>query len=338
MPRRTARGVAPWLLSVPLLAWAFASPPAVDPLGTPVRAQEAGEVLDPAGWGSDHVGKPVPDYMTGDECLFCHRTKVGPSWSSNVHQTALRLVMKDDPGLQALGANLETAELAKMVEFVLGGETQTRYLRRAKGYGKLDLLSVAWGGGKLVHTDNPSWDLKQFGSRCAGCHATGVDSKRQTFSATSIDCFACHGLVELGHTKDTRLVHLSRKRADLPRVVASLCGQCHIRHGISRSTGLPFANNFVAGDNLFRDMKVDLAPAFIAGLAPGDRHVIQNMRDMVAEGAVDTTCLSCHDIHGQSTEKHQELDDQALCFVCHTRAGPRSEVRPYRRHSSRCGY
>ena len=61
-------------------------------------------------------------------------------------------------------------------------------------------------------------------------------------------------------------------------------------------------------------------------------------RDLVVEGAGETTCLSCHDIHGQSTEKHQEMDDQALCFVCHTRAGPRSEVRTYRRHSTRCGY
>jgi hypothetical protein len=41
--------------------------------------------IDPAAWGSDHVGKPVPEYVTGDECLFCHREKVGPTWGANRH-------------------------------------------------------------------------------------------------------------------------------------------------------------------------------------------------------------------------------------------------------------
>ena len=35
-------------------------------------APAPGRHLDPAGWGKDHVGSPVPEYVTGDECLFCH--------------------------------------------------------------------------------------------------------------------------------------------------------------------------------------------------------------------------------------------------------------------------
>ena len=38
--------------------------------------------VDPAAWGGDHVGKPLPAYVTGDECLFCHR-KIGPAWGKN---------------------------------------------------------------------------------------------------------------------------------------------------------------------------------------------------------------------------------------------------------------
>ena len=66
-------------------------------------------------------------------------------------------------------------------------------------YGKLDLLSVGWEQpvegreGKLVHAEKPNWSGERFGKACAGCHATGVDSKKQTFSAMSIDCFACDG-------------------------------------------------------------------------------------------------------------------------------------------------
>src|SRR5262245_32164886 len=45
--------------------------------------------LDPAAWGSDHVGKPVPEFTTGDECLFCHREKIGTKWAENPHNLTI---------------------------------------------------------------------------------------------------------------------------------------------------------------------------------------------------------------------------------------------------------
>ena len=48
-------------------------------------ADEIPQRTDPAAWGSDHVGQNFPEYMTGDECLFCHR-RIGPSWNNNRHQ------------------------------------------------------------------------------------------------------------------------------------------------------------------------------------------------------------------------------------------------------------
>ena len=33
----------------------------------------------------DHAGQPVPNYVTGDECLFCHRVKVADTWQQNPH-------------------------------------------------------------------------------------------------------------------------------------------------------------------------------------------------------------------------------------------------------------
>ena len=57
--------------------------------------------LDPAAWGSDHVGKLLPQYMTGDECLFCHRD-IGPMWQENRHQLTIRPVDGEDVGLTGL--------------------------------------------------------------------------------------------------------------------------------------------------------------------------------------------------------------------------------------------
>src|SRR5205807_2128167 len=139
---------------------------------------------------------------------------------------------------------------------------------------------------------------------CAGCHATAVDVKERSFAARSLDCYVCHGEVVLEHSKNTALVHLSRKRKDDARVVTSICAQCHIRTGKSRSTGLPYANNFVAGDNLFRDFQVDFSDTALAKLNPGDRHVLENIRDVVILGKEEITCLSCHEVHKQSSKKH----------------------------------
>ena len=45
---------------------------------------------EPAAWGGNHVGKPIPEYVHGDECLFCHRNTIGVTWQKNAHGVAVR--------------------------------------------------------------------------------------------------------------------------------------------------------------------------------------------------------------------------------------------------------
>jgi predicted CXXCH cytochrome family protein len=298
---------------------------------------------DPAAWGGDHVGQPVPEYVTGDECLFCHRKDVGPTWGKNRHQLTLRAIEADDPALRALQQS-PAKEQAAEVKMALGGRNRLRFLKPSEAYGKLELLSVAWQPphagkeGKLLDTDRPHWDAKRFGDGCAGCHATGVDSAKRTFSSPSLDCYTCHGIVDLKHSKDTSLVLLAKKRKDPARVVISLCAQCHVRTGQSRSTGLPYPNNFVAGDNLFRDFRVDFSEAVLQALNPGDRHVLENVRDVVLLGKEEVTCLSCHEVHSQATKKHHTLAKTDLCLNCHQATGSMKIRKPYEVHSKTCGY
>ncbi len=299
--------------------------------------------LDPAGWGSDHVGKPVPAFTSGDECLFCHRMDVGPAWGANRHGQTVRSADPKANALEALAQMPEAKGLAAEVELLLGGRNQIRFLKRSTEHGRLDLLSVAWrpnksgAEGKFTALENPHWDRHAFGSRCVGCHATGVDSARQTFAAVSHDCFVCHGEPSEKHTTEGRLVWLSPKRQDPAAVITSICAQCHLRTGTSRSTGLPYPNNFVAGDNLFRDFPVDLSAAALEKLNPGDRHVQQNVRDVVLLGQEKVTCLSCHNVHQQTTQKHHRVANNSICLTCHEAASKRERV-PYEVHSAVCGY
>src|SRR6516164_1147121 len=135
--------------------------------------------LDPAAWGSDHVGQPVPEYATGDECLFCHR-KTGATWDANRHNRTVRPFDPEAPAGKALKRS-PAKGFADAVQFVLGGRQRQRYLRPSKEYGKLELLSAQWvpprdgKPGRLVSTAGPHWDETRFGDSCAGCHTTAVD-------------------------------------------------------------------------------------------------------------------------------------------------------------------
>jgi nitrate/TMAO reductase-like tetraheme cytochrome c subunit len=115
------------------------------------------------------------------------------------------------------------------------------------------------------------------------------------------------------------------------------CAQCHLRTGKSKKSGLPYPTNFVAGDNLFRDFEVDLSDAALARMNPGDRHVAQNVREVLA-GKSTTTCVNCHDIHRQNSTKHRQVVEGATCISCHDPGKPRSKPIKYEVHSALCEY
>jgi hypothetical protein len=300
--------------------------------------------LDPAGWGGDHVGKPVPEYVTGDECLFCHRSDVGPSWSQNRHQRTIREAEAGAPAVAALQKSPALKPLAADVKLLMGGPRSTRFLRKSSAYGKLDLLTAAWDTpppgkeGRLRMTGDTHWDTTTFAQGCAGCHATAVDPQTRAFAAVALDCYTCHGDVSATHAKDGRQVYLSKKHKDPARVVTSICAQCHVRTGKSKSSGLPYPDNFVAGDNLFRDFQVDLSAKAIRELNPIDRHVLENVRDVAVLGKEERTCLSCHNVHKQSSRKHVYLEEDESCLTCHTPSGSRKIRQPFEVHSRTCQY
>ncbi len=302
-----------------------------------------GKLLDPAAWGGDHVGGEVPQYMESGECLFCHRNEVGGTWPTNKHNRTIRDADPNEPAMQALASDAKTKAIAGEVQLLMGDSRAQRFLKRSAAYGKADLLSVtaALGRGRrarLEKTDNPHWEAETFATSCAGCHTTAVDPKTHAFATVAIECFACHGDAPEGHTEDAKLIPLAKARQDSPAVVASICGSCHIRFGRSKTSGLPYPTNFVAGDNLFRDFQVDWKALDDPKLNPGDAHVLENLRDVVLLGRESTTCLSCHDVHTGSSKKHRELAVVESCQRCHPAGDPIKSHKTYQVHSERCQY
>ncbi len=250
----------------------------------------AKKTLDPAAWGKDHVGADLPPYTESGECLFCHREQVGGSWQTNKHNRTIREPVAEEPAMIALRADPTTKAFADDVKLILGDTRAQRFLKRSTAYGKADLLSVvaSFGRGRrarLESAEKPHWDAETFAAACAGCHATAVNPQTHAFSTVSIDCFSCHGDAPEKHTEDAKEILLAKARKDAPAVVISVCASCHVRFGKSKSSGLPYPNNFVPGDNLFKDFQVDFAKADDEKLNPADRHVMENVRDVVLEGA-----------------------------------------------------
>jgi hypothetical protein len=262
---------------------------------------------DPAAWGANHAGEPVPEFVHGDECLFCHRAQIGNQWRQNRHGLTVR-------------QNEGDAQTYK-----LGSRDKVRTLRK-EGYGKFAIR------------EGDAWDKDKFNEKCSGCHATAVDSKTRTFTYFGLDCYTCHGVVDLNHSSDTSLVWLSKKKRSDVLAVTSICAQCHLRDGgASRSTELPWADNFVAGDNLFQDLAVDWSKADDPALNPGDRHIFRNARDVAMRGS-QTTCLSCHKVHGGGSAKHRLVLTNETCLDCHNADGPKKAVKQYTVKSALCEY
>ncbi|MBK6797945.1 MAG: hypothetical protein IPG76_14530 [Acidobacteria bacterium] len=308
--------------------------------GRGVSGQEQKQ-LDPKAWGSNHVGKPVPEYIQ-DDCLFCHRNNIGPTWQLDAHA---KTMLEPEAAPELLGFIKSESRLDKFLkdlQFFIGSRNHIRLAKKI-GYGRLALLNVRgdfspdkkeikWDG-----LDQISWDQDKFYNKCAGCHATAVDTGNKTYTSFSLDCYTCHGDTNIDHTKDTSLILLSKKRRNDAKVITSLCAQCHLREGKSRSTGLPYPNNFIAGDNLFQDFEVDFSKADDANLNPGDRHIYRNVRDVVLRGDESITCLNCHQVHGNATLRHRRILRVPICSECHAADSFKNAVK-YKVHSPVCEY
>src|ERR1041384_2673716 len=81
--------------------------------------------LDPKAWGSNHAGRPVPEFVHGDECLFCHRNDIGPGWSKNTHGVTVRQ-REDAPELEEILKQPALSAFASQVEYFMGSRHRVR--------------------------------------------------------------------------------------------------------------------------------------------------------------------------------------------------------------------
>jgi hypothetical protein len=201
------------------------------------RAILAQATLDPAAWGGDHVGQPVTQFTSGDECLFCHRD-VGTTWSANRHGQTVRLAEPQSPTLAALTRQPALQGLAAEVELLLGAEPRS-LSQGSLDHGQLDLLTVEWV--RTTASGKPP-------SRTAGLgqpqipiparYSHGRFGNSRSFGRL-VGMFRVPAKCQ--NMTSGRLVHLSPKRHDGPQSLLQSAANV-IPHGNGQSTGLPYPN------------------------------------------------------------------------------------------------
>jgi hypothetical protein len=262
-----------------------------------------------SGIAHNKVGQTVPDYMTGDACLFCHRNVVGPTWEQEPHAWTIR----------PIGVPPDVGKLPPDATHIIGSPQHYRALK-----------SIGYGNFAVLAADGKTWQTDVFATQCSGCHTTGVDPKAHTFSTFAFDCFACHGDLQETHTTKPEIALLGTKRPKDPKEIIAICGSCHLRGGRAQSSGLPYPNGYIAGDDLFADFKVDLTRDHDPTMNPADRHAYAYTRK-VMEGGSTQTCLECHRVHGRADLKHE------YCIDCDDFPGGKAPSAPKLR-SQTCQY
>jgi len=247
-------------------------------------------------------GQSFPEYVTGDECLFCHRAVIGPLVANDRH---LNSMAASGPG-----------------ELQLGRDGRSRRLRLT-GYGAVAILRP-----------DGSWDEESFAAKCSGCHATAVDPATGRFASPGLDCVVCHGLTDLNHSATRSGVALGRRRPPTARQIVSVCGSCHLRGARWKSGPGPYPVLYVAPSDLFDLIEFDFTPEAI--MRSEDPHVVRTAAAVLAGG--QTSCLDCHNVHRRDTSRHRRAAPSPVCSDCHPDGQPRRERLVRARRSAVCGY
>lgn len=188
------------------------------------------------------------------------------------------------------------------VALVLGkGQREQQYLDANNQVlpAKWDVKSKSWKPAQAADAS----------TQCLGCHTTGYDSAKKTYSEMGVACESCHGPGSEHTAGDTKaIVHLK----DLDKTKqAMVCGQCH-SVGKDPTGKFAFPVGYRPGDDLTKCF-VDAKPT-----APGrNQQYSEFIQSKMFTAGIG--CTSCHDPHGKSTQQPYQLVKPIteLCLSCH---------------------
>ena len=295
--------------------------------------------------------KQEPKTFVGSEtCKTCHLEHYD-SWKMTLHSRML-ISTKENPHafVAELNPEIIRADLEKIkdklkippeevyiptteeVHYVIGTQWKQRYLVQKEGVYYVAPVQFNLATRRWVNYYENAWDQRDWLVRCGGCHATGVDLQKRTFSEPSIGCEACHGpgsqhtavpRTALFEKRET-IIHPAKLTAG---VSVQICGSCHTRgnstHPEYKDAGWPVG--FTPGMVLEPIYQTSYEKADMRRLYPDfssrshHQQYIDWLQSQHREQGV--TCTSCHAVHrlGMAPTRFQTKEaGSSQCLSCHT--------------------
>jgi formate-dependent nitrite reductase cytochrome c552 subunit len=297
----------------------------------------------------EKLTKQPKAYVGSDVCKVCHLEHYD-SWMTTLHSRTLQDVTKNRDALiaeinpdviRADLKNLETELKVPLDEIYIPKERDIKYTigvqwRQQFLVERNDTLYIApiqyntWTN-KWVNYHEDDWAERPWLKECGGCHAMGVDLKKNTFSEARVGCEACHGPgsyhVALPKTaifkKRLTIVNPSRLPSGLR---TQICGSCHNRGESTRVKGTPWPVGHLPGQALgpyFKSTSYaggDVKHFYANEFAKGHHQQYLDWQQSV-HAREGVSCTSCHYVHQLGvppTQFQTKGSGSQQCMMCHT--------------------
>jgi formate-dependent nitrite reductase cytochrome c552 subunit len=296
----------------------------------------------------EKLTKEPKSYVGSDVCRFCHLEHYD-SWKSTLHSRSLQDVTKNkDAMITEIDPKVIRADLEQLseglkipvneiyipkesdIKYTIGVQWRQQFLVERDGILYIAPIQYNTWTSKWVNYHEDDWMKRPWIKECGGCHAMGVDLKKNTFSEARVGCEACHGPgsyhVALPKTaifdKRTTILNPSRLPSGLR---TQICGTCHSRGESTKVKGVPWPVGHLPGQALgpyFKSASFaggDKKDFYANEFAKGHHQQYLDWQQSV-HAREGVSCTSCHYVHQLGVPPNQfqtKGSGSQQCLMCH---------------------
>lgn len=287
-------------------------------------------------------------YVGSKQCEFCHLEHYD-SWKNTLHSRTLQdvtrnqdaLIAEIDPetiraDLQRLGDTLKVPvdqiyiPKQEEVRYTIGMQWEQGFLIEKDQVLYVAPIQYNANSDRWITYREEDWAERPWIEKCGGCHATGIDLEKNTFSEPSVGCEACHGPgshhVALPETAVFQKHRTIVNPSHLPAAFRTqICGSCHSRGKSKKKKDFDWPVGYLPGRALGRYYKyTTYAQGNTEFAYPNDfaKGRYQQYNDWKKSGHAreGVTCTSCHYVHQLGVPPTQYQTKGAgsqQCLLCH---------------------
>jgi len=287
-------------------------------------------------------------FVGSDTCKMCHLEHYD-SWKMTMHSRMTQDAQKNqDVIIVPIDEKRIRTDLAKLekklkvpsdqiyvpkvdeILYTLGSQWKQRFVVKKEDTLFISPIQYNAETDRWVNYHEQDWDKRPWLLKCGGCHTTGVDLDKQSFSEVGVACESCHGKGSWHAALPKTAVFEKRQTIVNPAkltmgVAVQICGSCHNRGKSTQKKGAGWPVGYEPGKALQAYYKStsfeagDVKHVYANHFSKG--HHQQFIDWQISKHAKEgVTCTSCHYVHqiGVPPTRSQTLAaGSKQCFECH---------------------